>query len=433
MHDPPEAAPAPTREMRGLVAGAIVLAGVIAVNGGNYAANLVAARYLGPGAYGDLVALLTLSALIGLPLGALQIFTSRYAARFAAQNDQDAIRLLARRGLRLTLLAGTLLVLLLEASTPLLRSGLGIGTTVGVVLTNLLVLPNVATPVVWGIAQGLQRFRLLSTSMVAGTAVRLVVLIPLLVGGAGVAGALGAALIGGAVSLGLPIVVLRSSFSAPTRSVTAIQGREAAGYLVPVAVGILAITSLSTIDVLVAKVSFGSVQAGVYGSASLVGRLVLYVPTAIVTVLLPKVASYAEAGRTTLRLLATSLGVTLAIGLVAIAGYSTLSGTIIHVAFGHKYAAAAPLLWLFAVAMTAYAIMNVFLYYHLARGHTRVSWFLLGGAGVQLVVYLFFHSTPRELLTASIFVGWALVAFEVIALVANGRERNPPLEPRAAP
>jgi O-antigen/teichoic acid export membrane protein len=409
--------PVAPREMRGILAAGVVLAGVVAVNGGNYAANLISARFLGPAAYGDLVALLALSALVGLPLGALQIFTSRYVARFAAQGDIDGTRFLARRGVRLTLIGGVVLSLALDAAIPVLRSTLGIASTLGIVLVNLLALPNLMTPVVWGVAQGLQRFRVLSTSMAAGTCVRLVVLIPLLAVGAGVPGALGAALIGGVASLAIPFVALRTWFAPPQMIGERVPRREATTYLIPVAVGILAITSLSSIDVLVAKASFGGATAGVYGSASLIGRLVLYVPTAIVTVLLPKVAARSAAGRETTRLLAVSLTVTLAFGAIAAGTYAGLSHFIVSAAFGKKYEAAGSLLWMFAVAMTAYAIMNIFLYYYLGHGNTRVSWFLLAGAVVQAIVYAFFHSTPRELVTASICVGWALVAAELIAFV----------------
>jgi O-antigen/teichoic acid export membrane protein len=412
-------APATPKEMRGIFAAGVVLAGVVAVNGGNYAANLISARFLGPAAYGDLVALLALSALVGLPLGALQIFTSRYVARFAAQGDIDATRILARRSVRLTLIGGLALSIALDAAVPVLRSSLGIASTAGIVLVNLLALPNLMTPVVWGVAQGLQRFRVLSTSMAAGTFVRLVFLIPLLAVGAGVPGAVGAALIGGLASLAIPFVALRAWFAAPGGLGERVPRREATTYLVPVAVGILAITSLSSIDVLVAKASFGGATAGVYGSASLIGRLVLYVPTAIVTVLLPKVAARSAAGQATTRLLAVSLAVTVAFGGIAAASYAGLSHFIVSAAFGNKYEAAGSLLWMFAVAMTAYAIMNVFLYYHLGRGNTRVSWFLLAGAIVQGVVYAFFHSTPRELVTASICVGWALVTAEAIAIITG--------------
>ena len=394
------------------------------VTGGNYAANVISARFLGPAAYGDLVALLALSTLVGLPLGALQIFTSRYVARFAAQGDIDGTRFLARRGVRLTLMGGIVLSLALDAAIPVLRSTLGIASTLGIVLVNLLALPNLMTPVVWGVAQGLQRFRVLATSMAAGMCVRLAVLVPLLAVGAGVPGALGAALIGGVASLAIPLVALRSWFAAPRAIGERVQRREAATYLIPVAVGILAITSLSSIDVLVAKASFGGATAGVYGSASLIGRLVLYVPTAIVTVLLPKVAARSAAGRETTRLLAVSLAVTIAFGAIAAVSYAGMSHFIVRAAFGQKYEAAASLLWMFAIAMTAYAIMNVFLYYYLGRGNTRVSWFLLTGAVVQAVVYAFFHNTPRELVTASMCVGWALVAAELIAFVV-ARVQNP--------
>ena len=92
--------------------------------------------------------------------------------------------------------------------------------------------------------------------------------------------------------------------------------------------------------------------------------------------MLPKVAARSAAGRETARLLAMSLAVTLAFRRNRNGAYAGLSHFIVSAAFGKKYEAAGSLLWMFAVAMTAYAIMNVFLYYHLGRGNTRVSWFL---------------------------------------------------------
>jgi len=52
--------------------------------------------------------------------------------------------------------------------------------------------------------------------------------------------------------------------------------------------GMLAITCLTIDDLVAAKATFSAHEAGLYGADSLIGRVVLYLPLAIVTVLLPR-------------------------------------------------------------------------------------------------------------------------------------------------
>ncbi len=69
----------------------------------------------------------------------------------------------------------------------------------------------------------------------------------------------------------------------------------------------LAITLLTTDDLVAAKVAFTPHEAGLYGGASLIGRVILYLPVAIVTVLLPSVSARVSAGHSTRSLLTNSL------------------------------------------------------------------------------------------------------------------------------
>jgi len=71
--------------------------------------------------------------------------------------------------------------------------------------------------------------------------------------------------------------------------------------------GMLAITCLTIDDLVAAKATFSAHEAGLYGADSLIGRVVLYLPLAIVTVLLPQVAAGVSAGQETRHLLKTSL------------------------------------------------------------------------------------------------------------------------------
>ena len=139
-------------------------------------------------------------------------------------------------------------------------------------------------------------------------------------------------------------------------------------------IGLLAITSLTTADVIVAKAVFDDHDAGIYGSASLVGRVILYLPAAIVTVLLPKVSARATRGETSGDILAASVGVTVGASALLTLAYAVLPGTVVQLAFGSAYDDAGSLLFLFGIAMSGYALLNVLLIYHLARNATAMSW-----------------------------------------------------------
>jgi O-antigen/teichoic acid export membrane protein len=213
------------------------------------------------------------------------------------------------------------------------------------------------------------------------------------------------------VAVAIPFAVLRRSLT-PLGAWRPRLARGDALALLPVVGGMLAITCLTTDDLVAAKVTFSPHEAGLYGSASLIGRVILYLPIAIVTVLLPYVAARTSAGRATAGLLWRSLLATGTFCLVFTAIYASLPKLIVRIAVGSKYEGASSLLWMFGIAMTLYSLLNVVLVYRLGRGETRTSWLLLAGVGLQAVLFAAFHSTPHELLAADI-------ATAVILLVAT--------------
>jgi O-antigen/teichoic acid export membrane protein len=268
-------------------------------------------------------------------------------------------------------------------------------------------------PIMLGVAQGLQRYVLLASAMVVGTVARVFLLVIALALGLGTPGAIAASLVGGAIAVAVPGVTQHTWFRRPSRK-TPVPKHEILRYLIPVLMGVLAFTALTTIDVLVAKAALSDHSAGVYGSAALIGRIALYVPAAIVTVLVPKTVSRAARGDRTEDLFALSVGVTLLAALVLDALYALLPDPIVRIAFGESFRDATSLLWLFGTAMTIYAVLNVILIYELARGSSMPSMLMLVAALVEFSVYLFVHSSPTEIIGVSIATGGVLL----VALVA---------------
>ena len=262
-----------------------------------------------------------------------------------------------------------------------------------------------------GAAQGRHLFMLVGVAIFVPAAIRVVLTASTLQAGFGVTGTMAATLAGATVAVAIPFVALRGTLGGTWRP--RLPRRDLIA-LLPVIAGMLAIALLTTDDLVAAKVSFTPHEAGLYGSASLIGRVILYLPVAIVTVLLPSVSARVSRGHSARSLLTNSLLATGAVCLVFTVFYTVFPHLIVRIAFGAKYQGAASLLWMFAIAMSLYSLLNVVLVYRLGHHETRTAWLLLGGAAGQAILFVLFSSSPRELLTVSILVAASLLAATIL-------------------
>jgi O-antigen/teichoic acid export membrane protein len=397
------------RRMRGVTAGAVVFVGVAVANIANAGFNLIAGRWLGPGRYGDLAALLAVLGLISFPLGAAQYNIAAWAAALAARREVTPLGALARRSAVAATTGGMVVALLLVLLTVPIKDVLGVSSGASVVLLAPAAFAAALTPPFFGLAQGLERFVLFSWVQAAGPVVRMILVVAVLAGGAGVVGAMGATVVGTFVGVIAAAFVLRGWLVVGRGAESPISRRTAFRAIGPVTLGIIALTSLTTIDVVVAKLSFSSEEAGVYSAASLVARLLLYVPAAIASVLLPKVSSRSASGRASADILLKSLVVTAVLCVLATTIYATIPRALLETAYGSKYSSAESFLWLFGVAMTGFALVNVLFVYHVARNTTVVPFVMVGAAVVQVALFSLVHATPRELLVVSSAVSICLL------------------------
>lgn len=402
-------------EMPGVHAGAIVFLGIAAANVGNYAFHLITARTLGPSSYGDVASLVALAGLISLPLGGVQVIVARRVATDAAAGRAGDISAFARRSVSVASVAGLAFATLLILASPFLANWLDIDSVSAVLLTAALAAPAVLTPALWGIAQGLQRFWVLAVAMGLSPLFRVVAVAVLLGAGFGVSGAMAATLVAAVLGIVAPAWALRQWLARSTVADADQSRGSTTREFAPVVLGLLAITSLTTVDVVIAKAVLDSDEAGIYASASLAGRVILYLPAAIVTVLLPKVSSRVAVGQDPRTIVAGSVAVTIVFCLLATLVYSFGSSLVALIAFGSGFEDVAGLLPLFAISMTGFALLNVMLAYHLGRGSSSMSFLLAAGAVVQVIAFAVFHGSGEQLLGVGIGVAVALVvAHEVL-------------------
>jgi O-antigen/teichoic acid export membrane protein len=427
------------RRSHGVHSGAILAVATLVLNGAGYLYSVICIRFLGPEGYGDVAALIALAALVALPLASVQYLFAREAAQLMARGADAEIRRLIRRSLRLAVPAAALVLLVgLAFMGPLARL-LNIESRIAVAagLSGLVV--AVVVTVLYGFLQGAQRFQPLALSYAVSGIARPVFVVPILLAGLGAAGALAVNTLAGLLAFGLVAYAMRDLlFGEAAPSSPALDRGE-----VSIMLGAsFAFASLTNADVLLASYYLDDDTAGVYAAAALVGKFVLFLPSAVVTVLLPKAAFRFASGEPSQRILLASAGVTAGLTLSVSAALAFTPENVLVRAFGPGFAESAPLLGWFGLAMTAAALVNVYLSVYLAQRQAGFPLLVVGAAVAQIVGVGAFHSDPRSIVLVTLVCFGALVLLHEAAfpyaLVRIWRARRKrlaavPLEGTGAP
>jgi O-antigen/teichoic acid export membrane protein len=380
-----------------------VLTALIVLNLGTYAFQLAAGQLLGPSGFGELAALLALLNLIGLPLGAVQIAVARHVAELRAADRPGDAGAIARAFL-VAAAGGSLILMAVYAALLLpLDNVLGLSSVGPLALMGLAIPAAVALPVMLGLLQGEQRFREYSVALASTGALRpgifgLAYFYGYRLSGA-VAAIVLAAFAGCVLAARRSLEVLRAG--GPVRAVLGGPARA----LVPIAAGFLAITALTNIDLLFAKASLSDEEAGIFGAGALVGRAILYLPTAMFAVMLPRVAARRVAGSDTRDILGRTVLLLAVLCVLFTATLFLFPRPILSLAFGDDYLAGAGELGLFGLAASLFSLLNLYVNYDLSRGERRLAYELTVLAALQIVALAIFHGDIRTILVVDIAVG----------------------------
>jgi O-antigen/teichoic acid export membrane protein len=183
------------------------------------------------------------------------------------------------------------------------------------------------------------------------------------------------------------------------------------------------------VDILLAAYFLPKGIAGVYAAAALVGKIVLFLPSALVTVLLPKAASRAAAGLTSEKILLASVAVTAALTLSVTVVLALVPESLLVWAFGGDFRAATGLLVWFGLAMTAAALVNVYLSVYFAERDVRFPLLVLAAAVAQVVAVSVWHPSPRSIVMVTFACCSAVLAIHEIAfphaLARRGSSSSP--------
>lgn len=383
----------------GLRQGGVMFAATSLANGLDYAYNVAMGRMLSADGYGELVALQAVLQIVSVSLVVVRTVAARYAAEFLVTEQLARAGAFFRGALRTTALWGIAAALVLGVLSGPVARLLQIPTAVPVLVVAVALLPLALKPVVEGTLQGRQKFKALGIVQAAHAAFRLLLGVLLVKLGLDAVGALAALPMGtvGTVLLGLVLLggALWQRTDAPRRVTTTGLTR----YTGVTLVGLVSFAALVNMDALVVKHYFSPAEAGYYSMAVTLGKIVVFVPAAFAMVLFPKSAERHVQHRDSSRLLRLSLAATLFPCAGLAIAYFAAPALILRVVFGSENPFAGPVLGLVAVAMTGYALVNVWLNYFLSVELAGFVYALPVAVVVQFALLAVFHASLIQVVT----------------------------------
>jgi O-antigen/teichoic acid export membrane protein len=349
-----------------------MVVGATGVSGLNFVFHVLISRLLGPSSYGALGAVLNVISVLAVPLAAVQLAVTRAVVSGAAK-ERMSLRTLTVKAM----LWGTAAMVAFWTLSPLMEGFLNLESSVTDLALGVWIPLAVVAAVLQGALLGELRFVPVAVaSFVGGGALRLVSGALLVSAGFGLGGAVAATVIAQAFTTAMLLLVARREVFAKGLDPTRISLRDAVLSITALA----GYTTLTGIDVFLARHYLAPVAAGRYAAAAIAGHIALFLPGALVTVAYPRLVSATATGAR--KTLAETVGLVTVIGLAALAVLAAIPGVVVEVLFGPNYLGAADIVGIIALISVLLGIIGLLTYFHIARRSVAA---LYSWAGVALV------------------------------------------------
>lgn len=373
----------------------LVFSATMIANVCNYIYQIFVGRMLGPEAYGIFGALFAIFYLIGVFTGTIQAGVGFFISKFKTENDTEQVNSFLQQLILKSMLLGIAGFLVFALISPWIAGFLNIGSIWEVIIVGMGFLFTFLLPVTTGAFQGLQRFKEMAASSVISVLAKLGFAVILILAGYSIYGALGAVTLGSLAATVYSLWVLRDRLKSG-KNCKAYDFSALYSYSLPTLLVIFCLNVPSNLDVILVTHFLPNYDAGLYVSASELGKIVLFVSSAIALVMFPKVAEMRALHRDPRPLLKRSLLLTGALSGTVAACLIIFPG-IVSLLFGKAYLDAEGITAPYAVMMLAFALTTVIAQYCLAVRNMHFGIFLFAVTVLEMVLVWFIHSSVFEI------------------------------------
>lgn len=383
-----------------------------------YGLHFFASRALGVEAYGTLTSLIAVIAIAGLPASIGALVVVRYAAEVHA--DPAQLRALLDKVVTLSAWTAAAVAAAGIAASGTIAGFLHLDVSLDIVLVGALTAAGIVVAGLRGVLLGVQDFRAYSASVALEAAARISAAVALIAAGFGVTGAVAGFTAAGAVTL------LWTAYSAQRyrRTPGAAFGFDLRRLLQSaggVALGVGSFTILTSLDMVLARHYLDARSAGYYGAVAQTGKILLFLCAFIPTLVLPKGAARASRGVSATKVLvnaALASGVLLVPALLVFGAFPRFIVTALG---GHAFAAAAPYVLPYGIAVAGLALLQVAVYYKISIHRFDFVLPVVLAVAAEWLAIARWHANIAEIISVIAAVNFSALLFSLFRINAAGK------------
>ena len=409
----------------------IVFLGTILAGAFNLLYHLVTVRLLTPEDYGTFNALISFVMFTSMAISPLGTTLTRFFTAYIAKGDLATLFFTFKKVMKRLTIVACVITGLFFIISPLLAeflktSALYVFVCGGIVVVSLF------SPPLTSLFQSFQKFMIYSFLGIVSSLGKLFFGTLFMLSGIKVLGGLSGFLVGPIIIVSVALFFVPNALRKEMDHIDkatplAVNLVPICKYFFPACVIMLSFTFLTTIDVILVKHFFSSLDAGYYSIAQMVGKIALFLPSALAIVILPKSTKAHVTNGSSMRLLYKSL---------FLAGMCCFVFTLISFLFpdllltiltGKLNPISKGLVGLFALAMSFYALTWIVINYLLAIHNLKFTLPLLIITILEAVTIYNCHPSLTMILYILMVFGVISLFSSLLVVKATQKKRLPPV------
>lgn len=392
----------------------------------NYLFQIIAGNLMEVESYAQVNTVIAIVSVLSIPTTIITMICARYIALNASSENEPGIASVLRVLFKFT----AIVALMLVAAILVLMNGItkifALHSKWYVVGALIIAIVNLFFSITAGTLQGMKRFFPYGVQTVLTALGKLAFSVIFIWIGWSVFGVITAIVIGITLAIlyGLYHMghYVRDAFCNKGKS--GIDAQEFVKYAFGTIVAQGCVVALTNGDILLVKAYFSDTEAGLYSSAMVIGKIAMYVSTAIVATLFPMVVEKYQKGENTVPLLKKAMLYGGGISALCAIGMVTLGRFVIGILFGERYLEAISFLPAVCMYVVPLTFITILMNYVLAINKVKAFDILMAVCVIVIIgLSLILHATIQQLMTMCGCVLWIVFLINLGCLYFGGKRK----------
>ena len=380
----------------------------------NYIFQIVTGRLFDVTIYGELNTLISIFTLVSLPATALNLLVSKYIAEYESAGFRGEAKWLLKKLSILVIFVSFFIFVIGSLCSRIIAQYININDIWMIVLLFAAAAICTLTSIALGGLQGIKHFEDYGKINLIMPAFKLFGSVFLIIIGLNLYGVFFSIALGYAVMLMFGVNILKKYFQKDQIKELNIKIVDVLKFGVGSFIVNAGISFFTNIDVVLVKHYFPSQLTGLYSSAAVLAKMILYVSTSIVVTLFPTVVASKRTNDSG-RLLIKSFLYGGGISLITAIGLVILKKPMILFLYGLEYIDAVDYIVLLSLMIVILSLLSIIANFRLAMGHIKsLCLSIIFGVALTIILTIFFHKTIYSIIRIMSFVMLGVTIFNLL-------------------